>query len=85
LGSKALFEDEELTPAKGQLVFLPPDPAIDYLTVGGGQSVTYMFPRSGEILLGGSHQVDDWSRNPEPEVTERIIEDNKRIFDNLRI
>ena len=85
LGSKALFEDEELTPAKGQLVFLPPDPAIDYMTVGGGQDVTYMFPRSGEILLGGSHQVDDWSRNPEPEVTERIIEDNKRIFDNLRI
>ena len=85
LGSKALFEDEELTPAKGQVVFLPPDPAIDYMTVGGGQDVTYMFPRSGEILLGGSHQVDDWSRNPEPEVTERIIEDNKRIFDNLRI
>jgi hypothetical protein len=55
------------------------------MTVGGGQDVTYMFPRSGEILLGGSHQVDDWSRNPEPEVTERIIEDNKRIFDNLRI
>jgi hypothetical protein len=67
------------------LVLLPPDPSIDYLTVGGGSNVTYMFPRSGEILLGGSHQIDDWSRNPEKEVTERIIEDNKKIFDNLRI
>mgnify|MGYP001347899322 FL=1 len=85
LGSKALFEDDDLRPAKGQLVLLPPDPSIDYLTVGGGSNVTYMFPRSGEILLGGSHQIDDWSRNPEEEVTERIIEDNKKIFDNLRI
>ena len=85
LGSKALFKDEELTPVKGQLVFIPPDPAIDYMTVGGGTDVTYMFPRKGEILLGGSGQKDDWSRNPEAEVTERIIEDNKNIFDNLRI
>ena len=85
LGSKALFKDDELTPVKGQLVFIPPDPAIDYLTVGGGSDVTYMFPRKGEILLGGSGQIDDWSRHPEPEVTERIIEDNKNIFDNLRI
>ena len=85
LGSKALFKDEELTPVKGQLVFIPPDPSIDYLTVGGGSDVTYMFSRAGEILLGGSAQMDDWSRNPEAEVTERIIEDNKKIFDNLRI
>ena len=54
-------------------------------TVGGGSDVTYMFPRAGEILLGGSSQQNDWSRNPEAEVTERIIEDNKMIFDNLRI
>ena len=85
LGAKTLFGDEELTPVKGQLVFIPPDPAIDYLTVGGGKDVTYMFPRSGEILLGGSSQEGDWSMNPEAEVTERILEDNKAIFDNMRL
>ena len=85
LGAKTLFGDEELTPVKGQLVFIPPDPAIDYLTVGGGSDVTYMFPRSGEILLGGSSQEGDWSMNPEAEVTERILEDNKAIFDNMRL
>ncbi|MEZ5558050.1 MAG: FAD-dependent oxidoreductase [Pseudomonadales bacterium] len=84
LGAKALFDDAELTPAKGQLVFIPPDPAVDFLTVGGGSGVTYMFPRSGEILLGGSFQKDDWTRHPEPEVTERILADNQAIFDNLR-
>ena len=83
LGAKALFGDEEMRPIKGQLVFLPPDPAVDYLAVGGGRDVTYMFPRAGEILLGGSYQDDDWSPHAEPEVTERIIEDHRAIFENF--
>jgi len=84
LGARELFDDEELIPVKGQLVFIPPDPAVDYLTVGGGSDVTYMFPRSGEILLGGSFERNNWSPQPSAEVTERIIEDNKALFDNLR-
>lgn len=83
LGAKALFDDEEMQPVKGQLVFIPPDPQVDYLTVGGGSDVTYMFPRGGEILLGGSFQEGDWSRHPEPDVTARIIDDNRAIFDNF--
>ncbi|MEL7448674.1 MAG: FAD-dependent oxidoreductase [Pseudomonadota bacterium] len=85
LGAKALFGDDELQPAKGQLVFIPPDPAVDYLTVGGGSGITYMFPRNGEILLGGSWQVGDWSRAPDPEVTERILASNRAVFDNLML
>ncbi|MDX1482391.1 MAG: FAD-dependent oxidoreductase [Woeseiaceae bacterium] len=83
LGAAALFGDEELQPAKGQLVFLPPDPAVDYLTVGGGSGVTYMFSRDGEIVLGGSFQRGDWSPHPEADVTERIIEDNRRVFERF--
>ncbi len=85
LGARALFGDEELQPAKGQLVFIPPDPAVDYLTVGGGPGITYMFPRKGEILLGGSWQVGDWSRSPDPDVTERILASNRSVFDNLSL
>ncbi len=84
LGAKALFDDEELTPIKGQLVFLPPDPAVDYATIGGVSDLAYMMPRRGEILLGGSYQIGDWTQHPEPEVTDRIIADNNAIFDNFR-
>ncbi|MEO0438253.1 MAG: FAD-dependent oxidoreductase [Pseudomonadota bacterium] len=83
LGAKALFDDEELEPVKGQLVLLPPDPAVDYLTVGGGNDVTYMFSRKGEILLGGSFQRGDWSQEPELEVTQRIVADNRALFENF--
>lgn len=85
LGAKALFGDENLVPIKGQLVFMQPDPAIDYLTIGGGTGVTYMFPRRGEILLGGSYQLNDWTTHVEADVTDRIITDNKAIFDNMRV
>ncbi len=81
LGAKALFNDEDMQPAKGQLVFIPPDPAVDYLTVGGGSDVTYMFSRRGEILLGGSFELGNWSREPDADVTQRILQDNKALFD----
>jgi glycine/D-amino acid oxidase-like deaminating enzyme len=80
LGARALFDDAELIPAKGQLVLLPPDPAVDFMTIGGGSGVSYMFPRAGEILLGGSFQRGDWSRQAEPEVTERILADHAALF-----
>ena len=85
LGAKDLFDDEDLMPIKGQLVFMQPDPAVDYLTIGGGSDVTYMFPRKGEILLGGSYQKNDWTRHVEQDVTDRIVADNKAIFDNMRL
>jgi D-amino-acid oxidase len=46
LGAAALFGDAELTPVRGQLVFVPPDDRVDHLTIGGGDGVLYMFPRS---------------------------------------
>jgi len=81
LGAKALFDDDELQPARGQLVLMPPDPAVDFLTVGGGSGVTYMFSRKGEILLGGSFELGNWSREPDPATTQRIIADNRTLFD----
>ena len=80
MGAAALFGDEELLPAKGQLLFLPPDPAVDYMTLGGGRGQLYMFPRTDVLLLGGTFKPNDWSTHPEPEETERILEEHVRLF-----
>ena len=80
LGAATLFDDDELTPAKGQLVYMPPDPDVDYLTIGGGNSNLYMFSRTDTVLLGGTFKLGDYSRNPEPEETERIVSEHQRIF-----
>jgi D-amino-acid oxidase len=83
LGSRALFGDEGIMPAKGQLILLPPDPAIDYLTVGGGSGSLYMFSRNDYMILGGTNKPGDWSIEPEPEQTERIIYESQQFFSKL--
>jgi glycine/D-amino acid oxidase-like deaminating enzyme len=80
LGAKALFGDDELTPVKGQLVFLPPDLDVDYLTVYPSSDLLYMFSRSDAIVLGGTTKKGDWSLQPEPAETARIVAGHQRLF-----
>ena len=80
LGAAELFGDDELTPAKGQLVYLPPDPELDYITFGGGRGLLHMVPRSDVLLLGGTFKLGDYTTHPEPEETERIVTEHQRLF-----
>jgi len=83
LGAASLFNDQGLVPAKGQLVYLPPDPAVDYFTFGGGGSnsgMLYMFPRGDVLVLGGCFKLGDSSRTIEPEETERMVLAHQELF-----
>jgi len=80
LGAAKLFGDTELTPIKGQLVYLPPDPAVDYMSFGGGDGMLYMFPRSDVIVLGGTAKIGDYSTQVEAAETERIVTEFQRIY-----
>lgn len=61
LGAKALFDDPELMPVKGQLTVLHPQPAVTYAYLEPILDL-YMFSRSDGIILGGSHGDGVWSR-----------------------
>ena len=80
LGAAELFNDSELVPVKGQLVYFPPDPQIDYMTLGGGEGLLYMFPRSDVLLLGGTYKVGDATMSVDPEETVRIVTEHQRLF-----
>jgi glycine/D-amino acid oxidase-like deaminating enzyme len=82
LGARVMFNDQELVPIKGQLVFLLPQPEVDYMTVGPGD--IYMFPRHDGILLGGTHDRGEWNLAPDPAVTTRILRENRALFSTLR-
>lgn len=81
LGSRALFGDTELRPGRGQLVILPPQPEVDYAWSDGAG---YMFSRSDGILLGGTFDLDNWSTDPDPETTRRLIAHHQRVFGGFR-
>jgi D-amino-acid oxidase len=81
LGAKALFNDAELTPVKGQLTFLLPQPEVQYAVLGGD---LYMFPRSDGVLLGGTHEEGVWSLEPNLEAKAQVMAGHKALFDSFR-
>jgi len=81
LGAKALFDDDELTPVKGQLTFLLPQPEVQYATIAGD---LYMFSRSDGVLLGGTHEEGVWSLEPDLERKQEILAGHKAFFDSFR-
>ena len=82
LGARALFGDQELTPVKGQLVFLLPQAEVEYMTVGPGD--IYMFPRHDGVLLGGTHERGVWDTSVDPAVTERILRESAALLGSMR-
>ena len=81
LGSRNLFSDFDLHPARGQLAILEPQPEIRYALTGGPG---YMFPRPDGILLGGTFELDQWDATAQPETIARIISDQKSFFSSFR-
>jgi D-amino-acid oxidase len=78
LGAGALFGDAEIMPIRGQLVFLLPQPEVNYCTIG--PTGIYMFPRHDGILLGGSFERGNASLTPDPATATRILRNSRTIF-----
>ncbi len=90
LGSYTLFDDRELTPLKGQLTVLVPQPEVDYNTFGGLSRISsggfgiHMQPRSDGIILGGTSERGVWSLEPNEEARRRVVEGHIALFDAMR-
>jgi D-amino-acid oxidase len=80
LGARELFNDQSLTPVRGQLEILLPQPEVDYCYLSSG----YMFPRRDGIVLGGTWDHDDWNLNPDPEQGSWILETHTQIMSSAK-
>lgn len=81
LGSRKLFNDNDLIPIKGQLTFLLPQNEVDYIIIGNGG--LYMFPRSDGILLGGTFERNNWDMTPDVEKTRQIVDGHRAFFEAM--
>jgi len=81
LGAKALFNDEDLIPVKGQLAFLTPQPELNSMYISG---LSYMFPQRDGVLLGGSHERGIWTAEPDESIIASMLDDHKRISEGMR-
>lgn len=82
LGARALFDDQELTPAKGQLTVLLPQPEVNYMAVM--EDDLYMFPRTDGILLGGTFEKDEWSLSVNQTAKARVLKGHAQFLDSFR-
>jgi len=90
LGSKALFNDPDLMPLKGQLTLLMPQPEITYATSGGARPLPpnagfiHMMPRTDGIALGGTSLRDDWTTTVNETERKRVVDTHIELFDLMR-
>jgi len=74
-GARDLVPDPDVTPVRGQVV-VTTNPGITEFFVGTSPDpgdLTYLIPHGDVIVLGGTQQPGDSSREPDPATAERII------------
>jgi D-amino-acid oxidase len=77
LGSKTLFNDNEIEPIKGQLTLCVPQPELNYRVSGRlskDAAFTDINPRSDGIVVGNMRDRGNWSLEPNMEVRQQNMD-----------
>ena len=61
LGSRELVNDQEMYPVRGQAILVDAPWVKHSIAAEVGDDVTYIYPRSDGVLLGGTAQFNNWS------------------------
>ena len=72
LGARRTADDPSMVPVRGQVVSVE-QVGLDrwWLDEAGP---TYVVPRSGDVVVGGTDDEGEWDRRPDPDVAKRILE-----------
>lgn len=87
LGSKAIFNDQELVPVRGQLTVCIPQPEVNYRASGRlpNSTVTASInPRSDGLVIGNMQERGNWSLEPNQEVRQRNVDAAIQFFGAMR-
>ena len=82
LGARELCQDNEVRPARGQVIFLDQDPGIGHFDQQP-ETLTYTIPRSDVTVLGGTAQIDDWGMDIRPEENDLILDKVEALWPEL--
>jgi glycine/D-amino acid oxidase-like deaminating enzyme len=77
LGSKTLFNDNELVPIRGQLTVCIPQPEVNYRAGGrlpGSSAAASINPRSDGIVIGNMMERGSYSLEPNAEVRQQNVD-----------
>jgi D-amino-acid oxidase len=85
LGARDLVDDASMEPIRGQIVRVR-NPGIERFVLDeeNPEGVTYIVPRSGDCILGGTAEEGDWDLEPDPETAAAILRRCRRLEPRLR-
>ncbi|HJT38651.1 MAG TPA: FAD-dependent oxidoreductase [Actinomycetota bacterium] len=79
-GARALVGDDSLVPVRGQVVRVAQFGLDRYiLDEQSPDGITYMYPRSNDVVLGGTRQRGDETLQPDPEIARAIVQRCARL------
>jgi glycine/D-amino acid oxidase-like deaminating enzyme len=87
LGSKTLFDDQELVPIRGQLTHCIPQPEVRYRASGrmpGSNVNASINPRSDGLCIGNMAERGSWSLEPNEDVRRQNVEAAMQFFGRMR-
>jgi D-amino-acid oxidase len=87
LGSKTLFDDDELVPIRGQLTVCIPQSEVRYRATGRLQNSTVnasINPRSDGLVIGNMQERGNWSLEPNEEVRQQNVSAAIAFFAAMR-
>lgn len=83
LGARDLVQDQHLIPVRGQLLYVQrvaassSELALDYMVFFGPY---YLFPRSGELVLGGTFEMGNFDTNNDQTSCEKILSEHQEFL-----
>ena len=86
LGSKEVFNDDDLQPVRGQLIYFKAQEGVDYLaglTLRDGPIYTCLFPYKDKFILGGSYEVGESERMLDQDVLDGILKLARSAFGQI--
>ena len=73
LGSRDLLDDKLLYPLRGQIVVVKAPWVRTWMMEENEDGIWHVFPRSRDVVLGGTAQANDWNEIPDPETASHIL------------
>lgn len=81
LGARHLAGDHAVEPVRGQVVYVEQVGLEEWWLDGSGLS--YVIPRSRDIVVGGTEQRGEWNPTPDPATAERILDRARELVPAL--
>jgi D-amino-acid oxidase len=82
IGARLLAGDHTVEPVRGQVVYLE-QVGLESWLLDSAADLTYVVPRSGDIVVGGTDEEGEWSRTPSPEAAEAMLARARRLVPEL--